>query len=265
MNDNKINVIIYMICGLILAYLVIPIFIVIPISFSDASFLKFPPEKFSFRWFSNFFNSSSWVSSTWLSLKVAFITTIFSTLIAIPTSFGLVRHNFTGKSLLFGLIMSPLVVPIIISAIAIYFLYAELKIIGSITGLVLAHSLLAFPKVVVVVTASLKGFDLNLEHAAMNLGANRLQTFRLVTLPLVRSAVFSGAFFAFITSFDELIITMFICGTSLTLPKRMWDGLRFEIDPTIAAVSTILILISGGLLLGFELFRRRAAALKGLD
>jgi putative spermidine/putrescine transport system permease protein len=264
MGSERTDVILYLVCGLILIYLIVPIFIVIPISFSDASYLKFPPEAFSLRWFNNFFQSSSWVSSTWLSLKVAFATTILSTLIAIPTCFGLVRHNFHGRSILFGLILSPLVVPIIISAIAVYFLFAELKLIGSITGLVLAHTLLAFPKVVVVVTASLKGFDINLEHAASNLGAGRLQTFWLVTLPLIRPAVLSGAFFAFITSFDELIITMFICGTSLTLPKRMWDSLRFEIDPTIAAVSTILIFISVTLLVGVEILRRRGAALKGI-
>lgn len=265
MNNGKTNVVIYLICGLILMYLVLPIFVVIPISFSSSSYLKFPPVGFSFRWYENYVESSAWVSSTWLSLKVAALTTIFATLLGLPTSFGLVRHRFPGKTLLFGLIMSPLVVPIIISAIAVYFLYADLRLIGSVTGLVLAHSLLAFPKVVVVITASLKGFDLNLEHAAMNLGANRLKTFRHVTLPLIRPAALSGAFFAFITSFDELIITMFICGTSVTLPKRMWDSLRFEIDPTIAAVSTILIVISASLLLGVEILRRRGAAIKGLE
>jgi len=264
MKDPAGNIVFYLICGLILTYLILPIFIVVPISFSSSSYLKFPPDGFSLRWYSNYMNSRLWVSSTILSLKVAFLTTLFSTLIGVPASIALVRHRFKGRTVLFGLIMSPLVVPIIISAIAIYFLFSDLRLIGSVAGLVLGHSLLAFPKVVVVVTATLKGFDVNLEHAAMNLGANPLRTFKEITFPIIRPGVISGALFAFITSFDELIITMFICGTSLTLPKRMWDGLRLEIDPTIASVSTILIVISILLLLGIEMMRRRGAVIKGI-
>jgi putative spermidine/putrescine transport system permease protein len=263
MENRQPNIILYLICGLILTYLILPIFIVIPISFSSASYLKFPPEAFSLRWYRHYLSSELWVSSTLLSLKVAFLTTLFSTVMGVPASFALVRYTFRGKSLLFGLIMSPLVVPIIISAIAIYFLYADLRMIGSISGLVLAHSLLALPKVVIVVTATLKGFDVNLEHAAMNLGANPLRTFKEITFPLIRPAVISGALFAFITSFDELIITMFICGNSITLPQRMWNAIRFEIDPTIAAISTILVVLSIVILLGIEMLRRRGAVLKG--
>ena len=264
MKDRTGNIVFYLICGLILTYLILPIFIVIPISFSSSSYLKFPPEGFSFRWYSNYINSRLWVSSTILSLKVAFLTTLFSTLIGVPASIALVRHRFAGRTVLFGLILSPLVVPIIISAIAIYFLFSDLRLIGSVWGLVLAHSLLAFPKVVVVVTATLKGFDVNLEQAAMNLGATPFRAFREITFPIIRPGIISGALFAFITSFDELIITMFICGTSLTLPKRMWDSLRLEIDPTIASVSTILIVVSIFLLVGIEMMRRRGAVIKGL-
>jgi putative spermidine/putrescine transport system permease protein len=191
---------------------------------------------------------------------VAVLTSLFSTLLAIPTSIGLVRYKFPGKKILMGLIVSPLVVPTIIVAIGLYFFYADLKMIGSIPGLVLAHSLVAFPVVVVVLTASLKGLDVNLEYAAMNLGANPVRTFKEITLPLIRPAILSGSLFAFIMSFDELIITMFICGRMITLPKRMWDSVREEIDPTIAAVSTMLIFLSLILLLIIELYRKRSEA-----
>ena len=263
MDNEKTKLIYYMLCGMIFAYLILPVFIVVPISFSSASYLKFPPEAFSLRWYRNFFGSDLWVSSTLLSFKVAVLTTLFATALGIPTSIALVRYNFRGKNTLFGVIMANLVVPIIISGVAVYFLYADLRLIGSLHGLIFAHGLHSFPKVVVVITASLKGFDLSLEHAAMNLGASPLRTFWEITFPLIRPAVFSGALFAFITSFDELIITMFICGSSVTLPKRMWDSLRLEIDPTIASVATMLITFSIILLVGAEILRRRREALKG--
>lgn len=260
MEDRRGRLILYILCGLFFAYIVLPIFIVIPISFSSSSYLKFPPESFSLRWYKSYIHKEAWTSATWLSFKVAILTSVLATLLGLPTSFALVRYRFPGRDILFGFIISPLVIPTIIIAIGIYFLYAALKIIGSIPGLVIAHSLVALPVVVVVLTASLKGVDVNLEHAAMNLGANPFRTFKEVTLPLVRPAVMSGALFAFIMSFDELIITMFICGHAVTLPKRMWDSVREEIDPTIASISTMLIILSLILLLTIEFLRKRFAA-----
>ncbi|MCX5839606.1 MAG: ABC transporter permease [Deltaproteobacteria bacterium] len=260
LESRKSNTVLYLIGALIFAYIIIPIFIIIPISFSSSSYLQFPPDSFSLRWYKNYFTKEVWMAATWASLRVAALTSLFSTLLAIPTSIGLVRYKFPGKKILMGLIVSPLVVPTIIVAIGLYFFYADLKMIGSIPGLVLAHSLVAFPVVVVVLTASLKGLDVNLEYAAMNLGANPVRTFKEVTLPLIRPAILSGSLFAFIMSFDELIITMFICGRMITLPKRMWDSVREEIDPTIAAVSTMLIFLSLILLLIIELYRKRSEA-----
>jgi putative spermidine/putrescine transport system permease protein len=257
MEDCRGRLLLYIFCGLFFAYILLPIFIVIPISFSSSSYLKFPPETFSLRWYKNYVQKEAWTSATWRSFIVAIFTSVFATLLGVPTSFALVRYKFPGRSILFGFIVSPLVIPTIIIAIGIYFLYASLKIIGSIHGLIIAHTLVALPVVVVVLTASLKGVDVNLEHAAMNLGASPYRTFKEVTLPLIRPSLISGALFAFIMSFDELIITMFICGHNITLPKRMWDSVREEIDPTIASISTMLIILSLILLLTIEFLRKR--------
>jgi ABC-type spermidine/putrescine transport system permease subunit II len=257
-QTNSAQTIFYLLCGLIFLYLIFPILIVIPISFSSSSYLEFPPRGFSLRWFINFFTRRDWLSATLLSVKVALMVTIFSTLLGIPASFALARSKFFGKDWVYAFILSPMIVPLIITAIAIYFLYAKLKLIGSSFGLVLGHSTLAIPKVVIILIATLQTFDETLEKASMSLGANPLRTFFKVTLPVIRPGVISAAVFAFITSFDELIITMFICGAkSVTLPKRMWDGIRLEIDPTIAAVSSFIIFVSILILFLAEFFRRR--------
>ncbi len=260
--SHSSQTIFYFICALVFFYLMFPIFIVIPISFSSSSYLEFPPRGFSLRWFENFFSRPDWTSATLLSLRVALMTTVFSCLLGIPASFALARTKFFGKDWVYAFIISPMVVPIIITAIAIYFLYAKLKLVGWSLGLVLAHSTLAIPKVVVIMTATLQTFDRTLEKASMNLGASPLRTFFKITLPIIRPGVISASLFAFVTSFDELIITMFICGTkAVTLPKRMWDDIRLEIDPTIAAVSTILIFISMFILFLGEFYRRRSERL----
>ena len=257
-RSNPAQTVFYLFCGLILLYLIFPLFIVVPISFSSSSYLAFPPPGFSLRWFENFFGRRDWVSATIISLKIALMATFFSTLLGIPASFALSRSRFRGKNWVYAFILSPLIVPVIITAVAIYFFFAKLKFVGSTVGIAMAHSVLAIPKVIVIVTATLQTFDETLEKAAMNLGASPLRTFFKVTLPMIRPGVISAALFAFITSFDELILTMFICGTrSTTLPKRMWDGIRLEIDPTIAAVSTFIIFVSILILFVAEFVRRR--------
>jgi ABC-type spermidine/putrescine transport system permease subunit II len=189
---------------------------------------------------------------------VALLTTVTATALGTAAALAL-RRRFRGKALASFVIVAPMVVPVIITAIAVYGLYARLRLIGTIPGLVLAHTTLALPFVVVVVGASLRGFDENLELAAQNLGANRWRTFRLVTLPLIRPGVISAALLAFITSFDEIVIAIFISGARApTLPKQMWDGIRTEIDPTVAAVSTLLIVVTTAVIAAIALVRRRA-------
>jgi putative spermidine/putrescine transport system permease protein len=246
---------------LTLLFLVLPVFIIIPLSFSSQRYLEFPPRGFSFQWYFSFFSNYNWTMATWTSFKIAFSVTVLATTLGTLASFFFVQAKFKGKSVIYTFMLSPMIIPVIVVAIAVYFFFAKLKLIGTLTGMILAHTVLAVPYVIVIVTATLQGFDTNLERAAMNLGANRLKTFFKITLPLVRTGIFSGALFAFLTSFDEVIIAIFISGTTAnTLPKRMWESITMETDPTITAIATMLIVLTVGLLLVIEMFRRRASS-----
>ena len=241
-----------------LTFLVAPLAVVLPISFSAAKYLTFPPPGWSLQWYARYFGSREWMSATVRSFEVAVLTTAAATVVGTAAALAL-RQPFRGRSLVRLIVLAPLVVPVIIVAIAIYGLYAQLKLVGTLSGLVLAHTVLALPFVVVIVSATLHGIDETLELAAQNLGANRWHTFRLVTLPLIRPGVVSAALLAFITSFDEVVVAIFVSGTqAATLPKQMWDGIRTEIDPTVAAVSTLLIGVTSLALGLLALVRRRA-------
>ncbi len=245
--------------GLALSFLLVPLLVVFPLSFSASPYLEFPPAGFSLQWYVRYFESAKWTGATILSLEIALATTVLGLLIGIPAAFGLVRRAFGGKGLLLAFFMSPIIVPYIVTGIAIYFLFARLGLIGSPLGLLIAHTLLAIPKVVVIVAAALKGFDRTLERASLSLGASPLTTFWRVTYPGIRPAVITAGLFAFLTSFDELILSMFITGpTTATLPKRMWDAVRLEIDPTIAAVSSLLIGVAVFIVVVTEALRRTA-------
>ena len=253
------RIILWCFVAIVLIYLVFPVFVVVPVSFSSAKYLQFPPPGWSLQWYENYLNRPGWVPATFVSIRVAIVTTILATTLGTAASLALVRGRFPGRNAINSFMVSPLVVPGIIVAIGVYFFYAQARLVGNPFGLALAHTALALPFVVTNVSATLHGFDERLEYAAMNLGANRWQTFRRVTLPIIRPGVFAGALFAFITSFDELIVALFVSGTgAVTLPRKMWDSLRQEIDPTIAAVSTILIAFSIVILLTAELLRQRA-------
>jgi putative spermidine/putrescine transport system permease protein len=245
-------------CGLVFFLLIAPLLIVIPISFSSDQYLRFPPSGFSFQWYEKYFGSRQWMEATWISFEVAVATAILATILGTMLALALVRGKFPGKSILYALSVSPMIVPLIITAIGIYFFYAKLKLVGSIPGVVAAHTVLAIPLVLILVMATLKGFDETLEKASLSLGANPFQTFLYVTLPVIRPGVISGGLFAFISSFDELIVVIFVAGThAVTLPKKMWESIREEIEPTIAAVATLLIVLSVILMVSIELLRKR--------
>jgi putative spermidine/putrescine transport system permease protein len=245
--------------GLVLLFLVAPVLIVIPMSFSAGSSLSFPPTGFSLQWYDNFFGRADWTSATIQSFQVAAAVMVLATIIGTMASLALVRGRFRGKQIINLLILAPIIVPSIVIAIAVFGIYSTLRLTGTYIGLVLAHTVFALPFVVIVITATLRGFDINLENAANNLGANSIQTFRYVTLPIIAPGVFAGALFAFVASFDELIIALFIAGAAnRTLPVRMFEGLRLEIDPTIAAVSTMLIVLTVSAFGTAEILRRRA-------
>ncbi len=249
--------------ALVLLYLLFPILIVMPLSFSAGTYLSFPPPGFSLRWYANFFTRADWLGAAGLSLWIGGAVMALATALGTPAALALVRGDFRGRRLLAAFIISPLIAPVIIVAIGVYFFYARLGLVGNPYALVLAHTCLAVPFVVINVSATLQGFDERLEQAAMNLGATPWRTFWQVTFPLIRPGVLAGALFAFISSFDELVVALFVSGsTAVTLPRKMWESIRFEIDPTIAAVSSILVVLSGALFVSAELLRRRAERLR---
>jgi putative spermidine/putrescine transport system permease protein len=244
--------------GLILLFLAFPIVVVMVVSFSSATYLTFPPPAFGVKWYANYFGSADWLRPTGLSLLVATAVVVLSTLLGTLAALGIARLPRPLRIVARGLILSPLIVPVIVVAIGIYYAYAHYGLVGSPVGMVIAHTCLAVPFVVTSVSASLAGIDPRLEQAALSLGATPRATFFQVTLPLIRPGVWVGALFAFITSFDELVVALFISGSgAITLPRRMWDDLRFQIDPTIAAVSTLTIVLTVALMAAAHLLRRR--------
>jgi putative spermidine/putrescine transport system permease protein len=240
----------YVWCGAVFAFLMAPLLVVFPISFSSSSYLQFPPPGWSLRWYEAYFTDSAWIDSTLRSLKIGLWVTLLSVLFGTPLTFSLIRGRYPGKALLEQVINAPLVVPSIIFAVAVYGAFAKARLIGDWRGIVLAHTVHAIPYVVVIVGSALKTVDVALEQAAMGLGASRMGAVRRITLPQIRPAIVSAMFLAFISSFDELVVAMFLGGSNMTLPKKMFDNILNAVDPTIAAVSVIqIVLVSSALLL----------------
>lgn len=255
------GVLLWAYCGLVLAFLVAPVVIVVPLAFSSSPFLHFPPPSYSLRWFVNFFSRRDWSAAAVTSLKVGCLASLLSTGLGTGAAYGLVRSRLRLKEWLYAFCVSPLVVPSIVLALALYYFFARLHMVGNLWSLVLGHTVLALPSVIIVLSASLQSVDHALEQAALIHGATWPRAFRAVTLPLIRPGMITAALFAFLTSFDELLIALFLSGSgAVTLPRRMWDGLRVEIDPTVAAVALMVMLVPTLTLVGAALLRRRAFA-----
>lgn len=245
------------VAGLTFAFLVLPLAVLVPISFSSGSYLRFPPPGFSLKWYERYFADHAWIDATWRSLEIGIATTVLSLAIGLPLAFGLVRGRFFGRKLIEHGISAPMIVPHIVISIAIYGLFSRLGLIGEWYGVAIGHTVLALPFVVIVLIAGLREFDPNLELAARGLGASQLQAIRTVTLPILAPSAWSAAFLAFITSFDELVVAMFLAGANLTLPKKMFDTIQAEIEPTVAAVSVLQIVLVSGLLILSARFGRK--------
>lgn len=249
--------------GLVLAYLVLPILIIVPISFTSGNLLAFPMPGFSFRWYESLVEGSAWIDAARNSLIVGLSSTALSLVLGTSASLGLSRARFRLKPLVMAVLVSPMVFPIVIVAVAVYFLFVGLGLVGTYTGLILAHTALASPFVVICMLAALDGYDRNLGRAAASLGAGPVTVFRRVTLPMVFPGFASGALFAFATSFDEIVVALFIASPEQrTLPRQIFSGVREYVSPGIAAVATILVLLSASLLLLMELLRRRSERLR---
>lgn len=249
-------------CVLIFIFLLAPIVIIIPIAFSSSSLLNYPLPGLSLRWFEVIFTPYPWMLSLRNSVIIASVTTVLATLLGTLAAYGLTSVEFRLKPLLMALLISPMMVPLVITALAAYFVFARVGLAGTFTGMILAHTVLAVPFVVITVTATLQGFDRNLVRAAQSLGARPLTAFFGVTLPLILPGVVSGAIFAFVTSFDEIVVALFIASPAqFTLPRQLFSGLRDNLDPSIVAIATLLIVVSIGLMAVVELLRWRSERL----
>jgi len=245
-------------CIAILFFLLAPILVMVPLSFSDSSFLTYPIPGWSLKWYRNLLDSPEWARAAKNSFIVAPAATLIATALGTLAAVGLSRSNFRFKSLLMGILIAPMVVPIVVVGVATYLYFAPLGLADSYFGLIVVHAALGAPFVLTTVLATLAGFNHNLVRASLSLGETPLRTFFRITLPVIAPGVISGALFAFATSFDEVVVTLFLAGAEqATLPRQMFTGIRENISPTIAAVATLLILFTTTLLLLLEWLRGR--------
>jgi putative spermidine/putrescine transport system permease protein len=262
--DRITRVSLYVVSGLVCAFLVLPILAIVPLSFNSGSFLTYPLAGWSLRWYEELIGSSGWMSAFRNSLLVAAATTALATPLGTLAALGLTRLASSLKPVLIAMLLAPMFAPVIVVAVATYFLYAKLGLAHSFFGLILGHTALATPFVVLVVHASLQGFDGSLLRAASSLGAPPVTVLRKVLLPLITPGMFAAAIFAFTTSFDEIVVAMLLAGVEeKTLPLKMFDGVREHISPAITAAATLLVVTSVILLGTVEFLRRRRARLLG--
>ncbi|MCI5074584.1 ABC transporter permease [Oricola sp.] len=260
------------ICGLIFFFLIFPILVIMPLSFNAEDFFTFTPkmlaldpEGYSVKHYVDFFTNPDWQQALWNSVTIAPVATILATTFGTVAAIGLSQSHVPFKSVIMALLISPMIVPLIISAAGMYFFYSRIGLQGTYWGVVLAHAALGTPFVIITVTATLVGFDRSLTRASASLGADPVTTFFKVQMPLIIPGVVSGALFAFITSFDEVVVVLFLGSASYkTLPWQMFTGLREQISPTILAVATLMVAISIVLLTVLELLRRRSERLRGM-
>lgn len=260
------------ICGCIFFFLMAPIVVLVPLSFNAEPYFTFTPGMLSFdlsafstRWYQDIINNPQWIHAMKNSIIVGFFATILATTFGTVAAWGLSRPTTPFRIPMMGILISPMIVPLIISAAGMFFFYSKIGLAQTYPGLILAHTALGIPFVVITVTATLIGFDESLIRASQNLGASTLTTFRKVVLPLILPGLISGSLFAFVTSFDEVVVVIFLAGfEQRTIPRQMWSGIREQISPTILAVATILIIISVALLTTVELLRRRSERLRGI-
>ena len=272
-------------CGVVFFFLIAPLVAIIPISFSKSPFMLFTegmlawppdPEAWSFRWYRYMVGictdknlttpcSNRWMVGTVNSFFIGTISTFFATALGTLAALGLSRPHMPYKGLIMSILISPMIVPLIITSAGMFFFYAKVNLVYTFTGIILAHVALSTPFVVITVTATLVGFDTNMTKAAQSLGARPVRTFFKVIMPLILPGVISGALFAFITSFDEVVIVMFMASLDqLTIPKQMWAGIRQEISPVILCMATCLVALSIFLLTTVELLRRRSEKMRGI-
>ena len=269
-------------CGLVFFFLIAPIFVILPLSFSSSpffeftrEFMNFEPEAWTLRWYRQMVGiasvgdttvvSNKWMLGTRNSFIIGIYATFLATALGTVAALGLSRRNMPFTGTIMAILISPMIVPLIITSAGMFFFYSKIGLTHTYIGLILAHTALGTPFVVITVTATLTGFDTNLIRASQSLGADTMRTFFKVIMPLILPGVISGALFAFITSFDEVVVVMFVGSVEqITIPKQMWAGLRQETSPVILCMATCLVALSIALLTTVELLRRRSERLRGI-
>ena len=255
LGDRGLSV---LVCAVAL-FLVLPTFIVVPMSFSGAEQLSFPPSGFSMRWYVNYVSDPQWRLATLNTLLVALGATVLATCLGTLAALGLLRGRVPFRQLLIGVFLLPMIVPTIVTAVGTYGVFARFGLAGTVAGMILGHTILALPFVFINVAAVLQRVNWVIEQAARSLGATATRAFLLVVLPTIMPGVVAGAIFAFLTSFDEVVVALFLSGVrAVTLPVQMWSGIRFEINPTVAAVSVVLVIVSSLLFAVMSRLRKEA-------
>ncbi|MCK1656435.1 ABC transporter permease [Bradyrhizobium sp. 151] len=253
------------ICAAVLLFLVAPIVVILPLSFNSVAFFTYPMAGFSFQWYEQFFLTELWQGALLNSIFVATSVTVLSTALGTLAAIGLIRLSTRWRTLAMNILVMPMIVPIVITAVAVYFFYAAIGLLNGFAGLVLVHTTLATPFVVIAVSATLTGFDVSLGRAAAGLGASPIAVFFKIIFPLILPGMGTGALFAFLTSFDEVVVALFIAGPEQrTLPMVMYSGIREQYNPTMIAAAAVLVLFTVAMLTSVELLRRRSERLRGI-
>ncbi len=254
-----------LICVAIFFFLIAPIIVIMPLSFNAEPYFTYPMPGFSIRWYEDFFTNPQWLLGLKNSVIIGFFATLIASVLGTLAALGMNRAVFPGKTVILAVLISPMVVPIVITAVGMFYFYAQIGLTGTLAGLILAHAALGVPFVVITVSATLVGFDHNLVRAGASLGGSPVNVFFKITFPLILPGIVSGALFAFIISWDELVVAIMLATTEEhTLPRRMWSGIRELLSPTITAVATMLILISIFLMVVMEMLRRRTERMRGI-
>ncbi|HUH40964.1 MAG TPA: ABC transporter permease [Castellaniella sp.] len=255
---------------LVLLFLILPILVIVPLSFNAEPFFSFTPgmlrldpDAYSMKWYAAITESGVWLPAIRNSFFIGICATLIATTLGTIASVGLASSNMPGRRLITALLLSPMIVPLIIVAAGMFFFYSRFDLVATYTGIIIAHAALGVPFVIITVTASMAGFDQSLYRAGLSLGASPVKVYKDVVFPVIRPGVISGALFAFVTSFDEIVLVLFLAGPGQqTIPRQMFSGLRELISPTILAVATLLVIVSVALLVSIELLRRRSERIR---
>ena len=258
------KIVLLIITIIVFFFLILPILVVIPLSFGSADYLQFPPTGFSLRWYDAFLSAPKWVTGLIHSIEIAIVATVAALILGTLAAFGIIKLKGGVRSTFYTFFISPMVIPAIVMAVAAYFFFARIGILRTVPSLMITHTVIGIPYVITNVVAALQGYDRTLERAAASMGANPIVTFLKVTLPCIRPGMFSGALFAFVTSFDEVIISKFIAPTGYkTLPVLMFENIKNEYSPILAAIATVFILIVSIILVSTQLASNRRLTKRG--